>query len=41
MNEHGFRDGVFEEAALAAIGGVENLGDSGGEAKDVGGVGAL
>lgn len=41
LDQHGFGDGVFEEASLAAVGGVENLGDSRGEAEDVGGVGAL
>ena len=41
LDEHGFGNGVFEEAALAAVGGIEDFGDTGSEAKDVGCIGAL
>jgi len=41
LDEHGFGNSVFEEAALAAVGGIEDFGDTGSEAKDVGCIGAL
>ena len=41
LDEHGFGNSVFEEAALAAVGGIKDFGDTGGEAKDVGCIGAL
>ena len=41
LDEHGFGNGVFEEAALAAVGGIEDFRDTGSEAKDVGCIGAL
>ncbi len=41
LDEHGFGNSAFEEATLAAVGGVEDFGDAGGEAKDIGCIGAL
>ena len=41
MDEHGFGNSAFEEATLATVGGVEDFGDAGGEAKNIGCIGAL
>ena len=41
LDEHGFGNSAFEEATLAAVGGVEDFGDAGGKAKDIGCIGAL
>ena len=41
LDHHGLRYGGLQEAALAAVGGFENLGNTGGEAEDVGGGGIL
>ena len=41
LDEHGFGNSAFEEATLATVSGVEDFGDAGGEAKDIGCIGAL
>ena len=41
LDHHGLRNGGLQEAALAAVGGFEDLGDAGGKAEDVGGGGIL
>ena len=41
LDEHGFGNSAFEEATLATVGGVEDFGNAGGEAKDIGCIGAL
>ena len=41
LDEHGFGNSAFEESTLATVGGVEDFGDAGGKAKDIGCIGAL
>ena len=41
LDEHRFRNRIFQKASLAAFCRVEDFGNAGGQAKDVGGVRAL
>jgi len=41
LDEHGFGNSAFEKAPLATVSGVEDFGDTGGETKDIGCIGAL